>query len=278
MAVTLGSGRLRRIAADDGLIRTFSQEYVRSDLGGRSLALTAQYALSAAPVLVAAAVLVRRLRHADLMSLLTALFGLHGVARDDVRELFRAAQDADLGSQVLGLILGVLFATGAAATLQRSLEVFWHVRKAPLRAMWRHLVWVCALVPFFTLSIRLATVTQKMTITPVVDALMAPVGLGIGSAIFFWWSQHFLLRGRIPWRALLPGSLLTGASLMVLSLLTQLIASSEIAEDVTNYGLVAASFALLVEVWLMSSVLLLATLIGAILHRRKHPDPSTITE
>ena len=55
-------------------------EYERSDLGTRTLALTAQFALSAAPVLVAAAALVRRVRHADLMHLLTELFGLHGTA------------------------------------------------------------------------------------------------------------------------------------------------------------------------------------------------------
>ena len=240
---------------------------MRSDLGTRTLALTAQFSLSAAPVLVAAAALVRRFRHADLMTLLTDLFGLHGSAREDVKLLFQTSATADAWSQVGGLVIGIAFATGAAATLQRCLEIFWHLPRAPLRSLWRQLLWVLALIPFFTLSIRLATLLQKVHLGPAVTEFVAPLGLGIGSMLFIWWSQRFLLVGRVTWRRLLPGSVLTGVGLMALSLATQVVASSQIAADVEDYGLVAASFALLVEVWLMSGVLLGATLIGAMLGR-----------
>jgi membrane protein len=100
-----------------------------------------------------------------------------------------------------------------------------------------------------------------------VGDVVAPMALGIGSALFFWWTQRFLLVGRVPWRDLIAGSVLTGVGLMLLSFGTQLVASSEIATDVEDYGLVAASFALLVEVWCMSGVLLCATLIGAMWSR-----------
>jgi membrane protein len=232
------------------------------------LALTAQLSLSAAPVLVAAAALVRRFRHADLMNLLTELFGLHGSARADVNQLFQTSASADTGSQVLGLLVGIAFATGAAATLQRCLEIFWHLPRAPLLHLWRHLLWVLALIPFFTLSIRMATLLQKVHLPSGVGDLVAPLGLGIGSAVFLWWTQRFLLLGRVSWRTLLPGSLLTGVGLMLLSLATQVVASSQIAEDVNDYGLVAASFALLVEVWCISGVILGASMIGAMLGRR----------
>jgi membrane protein len=252
--------------------RGFAREYVRSDLGTRTLALTAQFALSAAPVLVAAAALVRRYRHVELMNLLTALFGLHGTAREDVQKLFQVSAHADTSSQVLGLVVGIAFATGAAATLQRCLEIFWHLPRASLRSIWRHVLWVLALIPFFTLSIRLATLMQRVDLHPAISDVIAPLGLGIGSAAFFWWTQRFLLVGRVPWRALLPGSLLTGAGLMTLSLVTQLVAATEIATDVEDYGLVAASFALLVEVWLMTGVLLSSCLIGAMLSRGRTPS------
>lgn len=254
-------------------MRALSREYARADLGTRTLALTAQFALSAAPVLVAAAALVRRYRHADLMNLLTALFGLHGRSRDDVNQLFQVSQHADTGSQVLGLLVGIAFATGAAATLQRCLEIFWHRPKARIRSLWRQVVWVLALLPFFTLSIRLATVLQKVHLNSAISDLVAPMALGIGSALFFWWSQRFLLVGRVPWRALVPGSVLTGIGLMLLSLATQVVASSEIAADVEDYGLVAASFALLVEVWCMSGVILGATMIGAMRGRVRTHQP-----
>lgn len=255
---------VRRVRRD---VRLFAREYVRSDLGTRTLALTAQFSLSAAPVLVAAAALVRRFRHVDLMNLITELFGLHGSSRADVNQLFQVSASADTGSQVLGLVVGIAFATAAAATLQRCLEIFWHLPKAPLVQVWRHLLWVMALIPFFTLSIRMATLLQKVHLPSGIGDLVAPLGMGIGSAVFLWWSQRFLLIGRVSWRTLLPGSVLTGAGLMLLSLATQVVASSQIAEDVNDYGLVAASFALLVEVWCISGVILGATLIGAMLGR-----------
>ena len=255
---------VRRVRRD---VRAFAREYVRSDLGTRTLALTAQFALSAAPVLVAAAALVRRFRHADLMNLLTVLFGLHGTSRADVNQLFQTSATADTWSQVGGLLFGIAFATGAAATLQRCLEIFWRLPRASLWQLWRHVLWVLALIPFFTISIRLATLMQRVHLTAAVTDLIAPLALGIGSAIFFWWTQRFLLVGRVTWRALLPGSVLTGVGLIALSLMTQLVASSEIAADVNDYGLVAASFALLVEVWCISGVLLGSTLIGAMLGR-----------
>jgi membrane protein len=254
-------------------VRAFAREYARSDLGTRTLALTAQFSLSAAPVLVAAAALVRRFRHADLMNLLTELFGLHGAARADVTQLFQSSAAADTDSQLLGLVIGIAFATGAAATLQRCLEIFWHLPKAPFVHLWRQILWVLALIPFFTLSIRMATLLQKVHLPVGISDLVAPLGLGIGSAVFLWWSQRFLLLGRVPWRTLIPGSLLTGAGLMLLSLATQVVASSQIAEDVNDYGLVAASFALLVEVWCMSGVILGATLIGAMLGRDRTRNP-----
>lgn len=257
---------VRRVRRD---VRLFAREFARSDLGTRTLALTAQFALSAAPVLVAAAALVHRFRHADLMNLLTALFGLHGTSRADVEQLFQTAKTADTSSQVFGLLVGVAFATGAAATLQRCLEIFWHVPKASIWQVWRHLVWVVALIPFFTLSIRLATLMQRVHLTPAVSDLVAPLGLGIGSMVFVLWTQRFLLVGRITWRVAVPGSVLAGFGLMVLSLITQVVASSEIAADVNDFGLVAASFALLFEVWLMSGVILGATLIGAMLGRTR---------
>jgi membrane protein len=250
-------------------LRGFGREYERSDLGTRTLALTAQFALSAAPVLVAAAALVHRFRHADLMNLLTALFGLHGTARVDVQKLFQASSRADTSSQVLGLLIGLAFATGAAATLQRCLEIFWHLPKAPLRSLWRHMLWVMALIPFFTLSIRTATWMQKWHLSPGVTEVVAPLSLGVGSFVFLWWSQRFLLVGRVSRRAAVPGAALATAGLVLLSLATQVVASSEIASDVEDYGLIAASFALLVEVWLMSCVILGACLIGAMLGRER---------
>jgi membrane protein len=40
-------------------------------------------------------------------------------------------------------------------------------------------------------------------------------------APFFWWTMHFLLAGRVPWRRLLPAAILTGAFYVGLAVFSQ---------------------------------------------------------
>lgn len=268
------AGRLDRVSLwwRGSLIREVYAHGRRVEFGMKALALTAEQALSAAPAVIAAAAIVKQVRGADLVLLLSTLFGLHGESLREIQRLFRVTGHVPLSTQFWGLLVAALFATSAAGTMQLLFEQIWGLRRASWRSYWRYLVWVAGLIPFFTVSIRIANVTKDVTVSPFVDAATAPLALGVGSALFYWWTQRLLLCGRIRWRALLPGSLLIGIGMIVLSLVGQQLGDSQISDAVSQYGLVAAGFVFIVVLWLVSLIVLSGALVGAVLFHRGARD------
>src|SRR5262249_17629716 len=59
-------------------------------------------------------------------------------------------------------------------------------------------------------------------------------------APFFWWSMHFLLAGRVPWRRLLPSAIFTGAFYVGLGIFSKFYFSSTITSDSHTYGTIGA--------------------------------------
>lgn len=266
----IGASRNRALAWwRASLVRDVVRHAEKVDFNMKALALSAQLSLSAAPALIAAAAIVKRVRGADLVQLLSVLFGLHGSALFEIHQLFRVPGHPDPEGQATGLLVAALFATAAAATMQRCFEEIWLLPAATWHAKWRQVAWVVATIPFFTLSIRLATAMGKVTISPTVDAVLAPLWLGFGSFTFFWWSQHLLLRGRVRWRDLLPGSLFIGLGMIGLSVIGQYTGSNQVADAVSTYGLVAAGLLFILMIWGASLVVLAGALLGAVLHRRR---------
>jgi membrane protein len=73
--------------------------------------------------------------------------------------------------------------------------------------------------------------------------------LGASGLAFFWWGQHFLLGGRVPWIALLPGTLATLIGLGGLRLFSALVFDPMIADNAEAYG--AVGVVLVIVSWLI---------------------------
>ena len=67
--------------------------------------------------------------------------------------------------------------------------------------------------------------------------------------LFFWWGQRFLLGGRVPWRALLPGAVATMLGLVGLRGFSYLVFSPLIVSNAVTYGSVGT--VLVVQSWLI---------------------------
>ena len=109
------------------------------------LALGAQMVLCAAPLLVATSAVVRRAGGRGLGAPLARYLGLHGIAARDFTALFAGSSRVSMTELETGLILGVVFGTGIAATLQRGWELLWSLPRAPLRHVWRWFAWMAGL-------------------------------------------------------------------------------------------------------------------------------------
>lgn len=103
----------------------------------------------------------------------------------------------------------------------------------------------------------------------------ADVAAVIATAMFFSWSEHFLLAGRVPPREVIPGGIVTALGLLGLHGFSKLFFSGMIVDQAHDYGLIGVVFVLMS--WLVGACVVLAggPAVGAVVSRRifhpRHP-------
>ncbi len=244
------------------------------DLPTQTLALAAQLVLCAAPLLVATSAVVRRAGGKGLGGPVSRYLGLHGQAAKDVTSLFTTSSKVSLVSLVLGLIVAAFFGTGVAATQQRGYEGLWSLPRAGIRAStWRQLLWVLGLMVYMFAILyagRLGHHGRGRVHSSVVFRAIAQF---LVSLLFYAWSQHLLLGGRISWRRLMPGAFCMALGTTILVIVSAVVLPGQITDQETDYGLVGAAFVLTVWLVVLAGVIFGGGLLGAIIVERRRPTP-----
>lgn len=235
----------------------------------RTLALSAQQVLCAAPLLVAMSAVVRRVNGTDMGVMLAHLLGLTGDAATDVSALFVNSARVTTQNLVIGLVLTVVFSTGIAATIQHGYEAIWTQRRAGFGSTSRQLIWVLALLVYISAVLFAGRLGHDLGRDLHLSLLIRIAAQSIVSVVFFLASPWFLLSGRVSIRRLLPGSLLTALGTVVLLNVSQLVVPGQITEQVDEYGLIGATFVLSIWLLVFSAIVFGAGLAGAILVERR---------
>ncbi|GAB3578756.1 hypothetical protein GCM10027579_03010 [Calidifontibacter terrae] len=243
---------------------------VRLELGTHSLALAAQHVLCAAPFLVAMSALSRTWGFGDVGHLLSDTMGLQGDAQNELMALFRTRAHETVGSFVIGFVLAFFFATGVSATMQRTFERIWDLHHADWTAAWRHLAWAVATTVLFGFALWVNKATHTWQIGTTTEVLLEATGTGVAAFVYYWWTQHVLLGGRIAARRLLPGAVLIGVGTVILIVATQVMAPAQVTEQVADYGLVGAAFILATILVAFSTTVLWGAYLGREWERRHH--------
>ncbi|MGW7583004.1 YhjD/YihY/BrkB family envelope integrity protein [Kitasatospora sp. NPDC054768] len=203
--------------------------------------LAAQTFLTAIPVLfVLAAFMPQDVRNSVSESLRTVL-GLQGQSLDEIKgALHPSGQESTTDAfGGIGIMVTLLSATSCSRILQRLCERSWYLPHLAGRlAAWRWLAWL------------LVWLTALILQGQVRSGFGAGTGLGVlfylvTATLLWWWTQHLLLGGRIPWLPLLPGAVLTGAALTTLAWVSRLYVPRSLNRSVTQFGPLGLVFTLL---------------------------------
>jgi membrane protein len=89
-------------------------------------------------------------------------------------------------------------------------------------------------------------------------------------APFFWWTIHFLLRGGIGWRRLLPSAVATGLGFVGLGVFSKFYFSSSIISDDQKYGAIGAVFSITTWLIAIGVVIMLGAVAGAVWDDRRN--------
>ncbi|POX57156.1 hypothetical protein C3489_00030 [Streptomyces sp. Ru71] len=227
--------------------------------------LAAQAFLTAVPLLfVVAALAPQELRDQFARSLQDA-FGLSGNANSQLAMVLQGTgSPSDELRQTTGVVGGLMVlisATACSRAMQRLCERAWSLPGSGARvAAWRWIAWLAAWLLVFGLQGSLR------------DGFGVGLWLGVPLLLveevaLWWWTQHLLLAGRVPWPALLPGALLTGAALTALTSTATLYVPWALDHSLEKYGSLGAVFTLLS--WLISLcvVVALCITVGAVVAR-----------
>jgi membrane protein len=252
------------------------------DLDTHALALCAQQVLCTAPLVVAMSAVLQRETGHGIGYVMTRFFGLHGDSADDVAHLFgRTSPSISTGALVFAMVTAVAFTTSVAAVQQRAFELMWTLpRVRSVRSYLRQLTWAAAL-GLYTTAILLAGRFGRWIDTTFVQlgAFTYVILQGMLTFAFYWWSQRWLLGGRVSWSALLPGAIAIGAATTVLVRLSRVIMPAQISWQVDAYGLIGGVFVLSVWLMILSMVIFGGVLLGVLITERRAvssgADPGT---
>lgn len=189
--------------------------------------------------------------------------GLNSQGAHIVRGLFRSSPS----HAVLAILTGLLFSFAGVVSVVASLQVIYERAYEQKHRGWRDfprfVIWVLVLFGVLAAEGSISG-PERDAAGPVVQALLTVVVV----AIFFLWTMHFLLAGRVPWRDLVRPALVTALLWLVFALLSSLYFSTTIVDDSKTYGTIGVVFTFLTWFIIIGYVIMLGAAIGAAWQRR----------
>lgn len=247
------------------------RRFVQVDLVNQAVILAALALSLMVPVLVTLAALVPLGAANSLPAVVGARLGLDSEAVTDLQSLFPSEEAVRGSSTAIGTVFTLLSAYAWPTALQRGYEIAWGVTSRGWRGLWRPLVWLTAFVAAGALLLALPrSGLEDPWRTILLLVLWTPI-------IFFWswWTQHFLLRGAVAWRLLIPGAVAMTVGLVGLRAFAAIWLSTAISTNYERYGPLGIVFMLLTWLIALSVVMLGGPVLGAALNERRMQEAAS---
>jgi membrane protein len=202
--------------------------------------------------------LLDAIRGTSVVANVSSRMGLNSEAAGRVAELFKEPSHATaITVGAVGVVAFGLYS--AAAVVERIYELVFELEGRGLRDMWRRAVWPVVTVAGISATRWIDLQLNGIPAGPVLAAL-ASFGL---ITLFFWWSMHFLLGGRLGWRSLLPASVFSTAGWVGLGVFSRFTLSRAVIANDDEYGHIGIVFILMTYLLAVGVVLILGPVLGA---------------
>ena len=189
--------------------------------------------------------------------------GLNSKGAHIVRSLFRNSPTHAVVPIVTGLLFAFAGVIAVVASLQTLYERVFDQEHRGWRDLPRYLAWVGILLGALIAEGSING-PERGAVGPVVQALVTFVAV----AIFFAWTIHFLLAGRVPWRRVIRPALVTALLWVALTFFSSAYFSTTVIDDTKTYGTIGAVFTFLTWFILIGSVIVLGAACGAVWQTR----------
>ncbi|HYK30700.1 MAG TPA: YhjD/YihY/BrkB family envelope integrity protein [Streptosporangiaceae bacterium] len=186
--------------------------------------------------------------------------GLNHRAAGVVNHLFGSSHISLNAATIISVLFIITGTLAVANSLQQIYEKAFHLSHRSPRGLLRLPVWIVALCLTVTLE---TAVVRPVSTLPAGLWLIAVVTFVIMTA-FFWWTIHFLLEGRIPWRTLLPPAVVTGILFAGFGVFSRFYFSRTIISNSKLYGAIGAVFGIMTWLIATGAMIILGAVAGAV--------------
>ena len=209
---------------------------------------------------------------------LTRHIGLNSQGGHIVATLFRGRP----AHGIEPIVTGFLFSLGGVVAVVSSLQFIYERIFGQEPRGWHNLprgvVWIAVL---FALLVFDGVVNGPVK-HDAGGAILDLVGL-LATTLFFWWTLHYLLAGRVAWRRLIRPALTSGLLWLGFGVFSSVYFSPLIVSDSHTYGTIGVVFSLLTWFFLIGGVVVLGAVSGAAWqahaeHRYSAPRPTDSPE
>ena len=246
-------------------VRTLARDLVRQvktlDVADQAVLFGAGLLVSLLPFLILLSAFASQRVDDDIALRL----GLDHRAAKIVSHLFTPSAASLNAATVTSVIFVVAGMLTVASSLQQTYEKVFQQEHRGTRDVLRWLTWVAALCGIVAFESVVARPVRNVAggsglVELVTFAIFMP---------FFWWTIHFLLRGRVGWRRLLPSAIATGVGFVALGVFSKFYFSSSIISDDQTYGAIGAVFSLMTWLIGIGVVIMLGAAAGAVWEQRR---------
>jgi membrane protein len=193
--------------------------------------------------------------------------GLNRQGAGIIEGLFRKTPAHSAAPVVLGLLIAFAGSAAVAKSLQVIYERTFDQEVHGWRDFPRFVAWIAVLF-----GVLIAEGSYDKPIRAAAGVVVRDVVSFLVVTIFFAWTMHFLLNGRVPWRRVVRPALVTALLWLGLALFSSVYFSSAIISEHKLYGTIGVIFVLLTWFIAMGAVLVLGAACGAEWQARRERD------
>jgi len=241
-------------------VRLALDDLIRVEFIDRMVVVAAQSLFAMVPLFVVIAAFSPEFVRDNVLTRVADVMAIQGSALDAIENVMSAEQ-IRTQTGLVGLVIVLLSATTYARALQRLYERTWqqpHIGGLP--GMRRSLLWIVGCVAYLEVLTLLLTALSALPGA----GLWRLLGQVAAGTALWWWTQYVLLRGREPWRNLLPGALLTSVALAALTRLSGVFMPPYVAANVSQFGALGLIFAASTWLLIFGGILVVAAVLGRV--------------
>jgi membrane protein len=236
--------------------RAWVERVVEMEGVDRAVVLGAQAFSALFPLLIVYSAVLDPGGSTSFVERLIERLDLTGSAADSLREAFAPEEDVQSSVTAFSVVILVVSALTFTRAMQRLYERAWRLEPRGMRNSGWGLVWLAGIAVFASLRQIIDGAFSGPT------DVIASIALG---TVLWLLSPFILLARREAFRTLLPGAVVTAASMTLFSVATVFAAPRSFATSASAYGVFGVAFAMVG--WLIAAgiVIMLATSLGAVI-------------